>query len=209
MAAENDPQQSNLYVDPDQLKPNSIIELVRGTGPRRRPFGKAEIQAAVFVLLVERDEPNLLFIRRAERGDPWSGQIAFPGGRVEDQDENTRQTAYRETFEEVAIPECAISNVADLGFFRTHLVPVDLHAYIGQWSGKDEPVPQLREVADIFEVPLQYLAGIHLEKGYTNQNATELWDNLTYPYDNTEIWGVTARIVHYLLELVITKFKNS
>ena len=82
----NDPQQSNPRIEPDQLKPNRIIERVRRNGPRSRPFEKAEIQAAVFVLLVERDEPNLLFIRRAERGDPWSGQIAFPGGRVEDQD---------------------------------------------------------------------------------------------------------------------------
>ena len=49
-------------------------------------------------------DPAVLFIERAKRiGDPWSGHMAFPGGRVEGDDADSQRTAERETFEEVGI----------------------------------------------------------------------------------------------------------
>jgi len=67
---------------------------------------EAARQAAVAMVLREREgRPEVLFIERAERhGDPWSGHMAFPGGRVEPDDLSPRQTAERETAEEVGVP---------------------------------------------------------------------------------------------------------
>lgn len=60
--------------------------------------------AAVSIILSDRRLPRVLLIKRAERsGDPWSGQIAFPGGKVQQGDGSARGTAIRETFEEVGI----------------------------------------------------------------------------------------------------------
>jgi len=62
--------------------------------------------AAVALVLCEEDpgNPELLFIERARRaGDSWSGDMAFPGGRREPHDDNSRTTALRETFEEVGV----------------------------------------------------------------------------------------------------------
>jgi 8-oxo-dGTP pyrophosphatase MutT (NUDIX family) len=65
----------------------------------------APARAAVAVILRERGQQvELLFIERASRaGDPWSGHMAFPGGRVGPGDDGTRQAAERETLEEVGL----------------------------------------------------------------------------------------------------------
>lgn len=60
--------------------------------------------AAVSLILCRSEKSQLLMIQRAERtDDPWSGQMAFPGGREEDADENLLATAQRETFEEIGV----------------------------------------------------------------------------------------------------------
>ncbi len=84
------------------------LDRIRATLSSHRPrlidpYGKR--QAAVAVVLREVETgPELLLIERARRaGDPWSGHMAFPGGRVERMDPNPRFAAERETLEEVGI----------------------------------------------------------------------------------------------------------
>ena len=66
---------------------------------------QARLRAAVALILHEpEDGPRILFIRRAlVDGDPWSGHLAFPGGRLETADSGPRQAAERETREEVGV----------------------------------------------------------------------------------------------------------
>ena len=67
------------------------------------PAGRATASVAV-VLREQGPGAELLFIERAKHeGDPWSGQMAFPGGRVDAGDTSERHTAQRETFEEVGL----------------------------------------------------------------------------------------------------------
>jgi ADP-ribose pyrophosphatase len=66
--------------------------------------GVRKAAVALIFRLGENDVPELLFIKRAEyEGDPWSGQIAFPGGRAEARDASLAETAIRETREETGI----------------------------------------------------------------------------------------------------------
>lgn len=67
---------------------------------------QAAVRAAVAMVLREGSAgPEVLFIERAPRaGDPWSGHMAFPGGRVEPVDAHARGAAERETLEEVGLP---------------------------------------------------------------------------------------------------------
>jgi 8-oxo-dGTP pyrophosphatase MutT (NUDIX family) len=84
------------------------IDHVRASLANHAP-SRAELsdpqQAAVAIVLREGERSaEVLLIERAEReGDPWSGHMAFPGGRLESRDETTLATARRETFEEVGI----------------------------------------------------------------------------------------------------------
>ena len=84
------------------------VERIRDRLGRRdalRIDGAGDPFAAVAMILAGGPhDPTILFIERAKRiGDPWSGHMAFPGGRVEQDDADSRRTAERETFEEVGI----------------------------------------------------------------------------------------------------------
>ena len=72
--------------------------------PRTITGPEAERRAAVAAVLRERDEPEVLLIRRADHpDDPWSGHMAFPGGRHDRGDRDLLHTAHRETLEEVGL----------------------------------------------------------------------------------------------------------
>ena len=81
-----------------------ILERIsRNLAAREPPPGGLRF-AAVAIIIRDRENPSVLLIKRAERsGDPWSGQIAFPGGKMQSGDGTARRTAERETLEEVGI----------------------------------------------------------------------------------------------------------
>lgn len=158
--------------------------------------------AAVFVLFVQREGTNLLYIRRADRGDPWSGQIAFPGGHVDGDDPSSLAAAYRETEEEIGIPQSSIAFVGELGVFPTQFEDVRVRVFVGEWSGRDMLRPDPREVAEVFETPVRDLLDIEQRGEFDNIATNELRRRLIYPVYAGEVWGVTARITHYLLGLI-------
>lgn len=81
------------------------VRLALASRPAARPSEPVKHHAAVAMILREGERGlELLFIRRAEHPeDPWSGQIAFPGGRSEPGDGDLRATAIRETAEEIGL----------------------------------------------------------------------------------------------------------
>ncbi|HEX5580313.1 MAG TPA: CoA pyrophosphatase [Gemmatimonadaceae bacterium] len=117
------------------------------------------------VALVLRPDPagglDLLFIRRAEYpGDPWSGQIAFPGGRQEPEDDTLRETAIRETREEVGLDLLAgglVLGALDELHPRTPVLPpIVVRPYVFATGATAHLYPS-DEVAAAFWVPLDAL----------------------------------------------------
>ncbi|MDG6898398.1 MAG: CoA pyrophosphatase, partial [Nitrososphaerota archaeon] len=103
----------------DKISAETIARGLEATEPQ--PV--SERLAGVSVILTEkRGPPAVLLIKRSEReGDPWSGQVAFPGGKKDRNDGSVVDTAIRETMEEVGID--LIRDARLLGFFgsfRTH-----------------------------------------------------------------------------------------
>jgi len=117
-------------------------------------------QAAVALILRESPRgPEVLFIERAQReGDPWSGHMAFPGGRLDSSDADARATAERETVEEVGLSlEGAdhLGHIADLRGnprVQTALV-ISAHAYEVE-PGGPPLLLERAEVADAFWFPV-------------------------------------------------------
>jgi ADP-ribose pyrophosphatase len=116
---------------------------------------------AILIRLGESGDPEVFFIQRAiYEGDPWSGQIAFPGGRAEESDETFADTAIRETFEETAIDlrKCAeaVGVLDDLHPMTVRLPAVVVRPFV--FLVDDCPETRLSpEVADCFWVPLSSL----------------------------------------------------
>jgi 8-oxo-dGTP pyrophosphatase MutT (NUDIX family) len=83
---------------------DDIVGRITGHLVAHEPAPRGLRFAAVAIVISDRDAPKVLLIRRAERaGDPWSGQVAFPGGKKQDDDASAKDTAIRETNEEVGI----------------------------------------------------------------------------------------------------------
>jgi 8-oxo-dGTP pyrophosphatase MutT (NUDIX family) len=158
-----------------------------------------EPAAAVAIILdPSRDGGSVLLIKRRDReGDPWSGQIAFPGGHRSASDATLLQTAVRETSEEVGIElnEHDVVGVLPPVYPRTRRVLVT--AFVFQLKNNVE-VRLNDEVAESLWVPLEVLSKARSTTSEVLVQQAKL-DVDSYVYERHVIWGLTFRIINLLL----------
>lgn len=154
----------------------------------------------VMALFTLNEEIRLLFIQKADKkGYPWANQMAFPGGHRDKMDISTQDTALRELSEEMGIKRENVEVIGSLGHFQT-INSKDIEAFIGIWNQKDVICHDPAEIAKVFPIPLKYLMDIHKKKGF-HENLPNVMQ-LTYPYEDVMIWGVTAKILYHLIEII-------
>jgi 8-oxo-dGTP pyrophosphatase MutT (NUDIX family) len=178
-----------------------------GDGGGVVPSAREPTQAAVLVALVERvDGLHVLLTQRAEQLRDHAGQISFPGGRSEPADANVVDTALRETEEEVGLSRSQVQVIGCLPTYTTvtSYVVTPVVAIV-------QPPLALAldavEVAEAFEVPLQYLmAPAHHRRhlfeynGGQRQFLSMAWHGRGPDGSPREyfIWGATAAMLRNL-----------
>lgn len=161
--------------------------------------------AAVALILIERQGLEALFIKRAARtGDPWSGQVALPGGRYEPDDEDLFRTAVRETREEtgVELAHAERLGVLDDLYPRTPtLPPVRVRPFVFALSAAP-PITPSDEVERAFWVPLTHLVQpqVRREVNLLIRGVERVFP--AYDLGDDVIWGMTERILTPFLSLV-------
>ncbi|MEP6762742.1 MAG: CoA pyrophosphatase [Gemmatimonadaceae bacterium] len=168
-----------------------------------------EREAAVLALVRMAGENNeraeLLFIKRAIfNGDPWSGHIAFPGGRRDAGDDSLSTTALRETWEELTLDMSKfgqlIGRVDDLAPRTPALPPIIIRPFVGVVPADVVLMPN-DEVADAFWVSVEEL---QQESTRVDHVFVRNGETLAFPAFKIRehtIWGLTERIVTQLLPL--------
>ena len=157
-------------------------------------------RASVAITLKDPAEPSVLLIKRADRvGDPWSGQIAFPGGKAEKGDSTLKETAIRETREEVGIDLRVDADF--LGYFmpfRTHTGTLEVVPAVFLLKREVEVHPN-PEVSSFRWVTLAKL--IAEESRSTNMVDTGDQTRMTPTLlvDGYAVWGLTHRIITTLI----------
>ncbi|MCF8093996.1 MAG: CoA pyrophosphatase [Desulfobacteraceae bacterium] len=160
-------------------------------------------QASVILLLYEKShEPYILTVLKTETpGYPWSNQVALPGGHMDDTDGDPLETALRELLEELCITPDHLRVAGTMGQFFTIRQTV-IECFLALWDNdrsnlRYDPV----EISGIMEVPVKSLRDTHESAGFYGR-IPDIGE-LKYPYNGIVIWGVTARMIHFLLEHVI------
>jgi 8-oxo-dGTP pyrophosphatase MutT (NUDIX family) len=184
------------------------IDLIRDRLARhspRRVLEPGSLEAAVALLLAPAvgEELKLLLIKRAEqRGDPWSGQMALPGGRRDPSDADLLGTAVRETREEVGIeiaPERLLGELDDLHPRTPTLPPVVVRPFV--FALDREPAVHLGpEVALHVWVPLSELASGNTRTEIMIPGRDRAFP--AYRVGPNVVWGMTERILAPFLELL-------
>jgi 8-oxo-dGTP pyrophosphatase MutT (NUDIX family) len=147
---------------------------------------------------------ELLLIQRAERvGDPWSGQVALPGGRRDSSDATLQDTAIRETLEETGIDLAAHGQV--LGMLdelrpRTPVLPPIIVTPFVAVVESEHAIEASEEVAEAFWVPWSLFADpTRIDESTVLVRGAE-WRVSSYVVGHRVVWGMTERILRQLAE---------
>lgn len=144
----------------------------------------------------------VLILRKTYQG-VHSNQIGFPGGRVEEEDENLEHTALRETEEEVGIPRSEVQVVRKLT--RLYIPPSNfwVQPFVGLLEKTPNLIPQESEVEKILEVDLDDFLN---EQNLINQTlSTTYAQNIEVPafmLNGHVVWGATAMMLSELKEML-------
>ncbi len=154
--------------------------------------------AAVLVPIINHPHTStLLFTQRSHQLRHHPGQVAFPGGKRDQTDSSLYQTALRETFEEVGIPPQFIQKIGELPTVNSRSGH-SVKPFLALVQPGFPLNPNSDEVAEVFEVPLEYLvetnnyASLSVGQPHAQRQVHFL------PYGSHLIWGMTATILLHL-----------
>lgn len=150
--------------------------------------------AAVLVAVVERSDPTVILTLRPETMRKHPGQISFPGGRIDPEDDGPVAAALREAEEEIGLPRAAVDVIGLADRYRT-VTGFEVTPVVGIVPPGLELAPHPGEVAALFEAPLHYL----LDPRHQAVRSAE-WRGRTRHYYEIEwegrrIWGATAAMI--------------
>lgn len=141
---------------------------------------------------------QLLFIRRAEfENDPWSGDIAFPGGGIEAQDRDCRAAAERETLEEIGLQLTQGDYLGYLGTISGAHLPVSVSAHIYHLA-QVPPLTLNVEVIETLNLPLRVLRDPNRNRlqSFNYRGATRQHPIVDlHGYSPRFLWGISYRLL--------------
>lgn len=152
--------------------------------------------AAVLVGIVAGTRPAVLLTRRSRRLQHHAGQVAFPGGGRDPGDTSVVATALRETFEETGIDPARITPLGYLGRYDT-ITGYRMTAVVGLVDDGPPPVPDGREVDEVFSVSLQRIADPGNYRSSRVVHDGRRFEILTLDHPRFHIWGATAALLHH------------
>ncbi|MGI8313737.1 NUDIX hydrolase [Halobacillus mangrovi] len=204
------------------MRPETIIEKMKQHTPSI--LGQQSLtKFSILLPFVEKDdELHLLFEVRSHQMRRQPGEICFPGGRVDREDQKEKDTAIRETMEELGVDEEDLSQVFPFDYMVSPF-GMRIYTYVG-FIDKEEAdlVPNPAEVEEVFTVPLSFFLEndpevyrVNFEVkpeenfpfdlipgGRNYEWSARQFEEYFYNYEDKVIWGLTARVLYHFVEMM-------
>ena len=168
-----------------------------------KPFARPPVPAAVLIALIRRPEGlTVLYTERSPDLRAHSGQVAFPGGKVDAADVDVADAALREAFEEVGLER---SEAKILGFMPTYFTGTNylITPVVAEVTPSGPFVPNPGEVHSVFEVPLARILDLDsygVVRMTRNGEEHRTWQ---IDHDGHRIWGITANLTRLFRDLAM------
>lgn len=156
------------------------------------------------------NEPHLLFIKRSEDGKTHSGQIAFPGGKMDEADADLQETALREAYEEVGLMQDELAIIGQLSSLYIPVSKFMVQPFVSYSTVAPMFNLSAHEVERIIPISIKELSNpeiISTKRIKTFEGI--LKDAPCYSINGETIWGATAMMVSELLEMSKDFFSNA
>ena len=195
---EEDSKDSHLDAFIEKVKTSLLVNP--GKKISSNSNGSIYPKAAVAVILrpdSERPELLILLIKRKTReGDPWSGHIAFPGGRYSETDRNLLGTVIREVLEETGVDLKELSILGGLDEVVAGGLPIRVTPYVALSKIELRIRIDPREIDDFFWIPLSFFGDRKNIQPYKINRFGQTVEVPSYRFlENQVIWGITLRII--------------
>ncbi|MFQ6604473.1 MAG: NUDIX hydrolase [Fidelibacterota bacterium] len=158
-------------------------------------FNSRRTPAATLILLYPtEDQIRFILTRRSQTVDQHKGQISLPGG-VQNEGEDLKATALRETWEEIGVPPDHITILGQLSPLQVKVSGYNIHPFVGWMDFEPMITPSPEEVEDVFSVPLaQLLDDITVRHEDMKINRFPLAVPF-FQFESAKVWGATAMIL--------------
>ena len=159
-------------------------------------------KAGVLILLLyenDKEDIRILFTKRSSNLSTHSGEVSFPGGKWEEQDESLFDTAVRESYEEIGLKQNNMIKLGSLNFLLSRH-KVEVNPFVGYLETK-QIFEGNYEIDTIFTVPISFLTNPE-NISYKEFNRKDLKVSIpSWVYNGNHIWGLTAMIVADFLNI--------
>ena len=158
--------------------------------------------SAVLVPIVVRgDDLSVMLTKRSAKLKSHSGQVSFPGGRCDADDDHAMATALREAREEINMPEVNVDVIGAMEDYET-VTGYSVSPVVGFVDPDFKIIMQETEVVEVFEVPLDHILNPdnHIIEQLMWKGAMRHY--YAFPHDKHKIWGATAAMLVRFANLV-------
>lgn len=184
-------------------KIEQLVSRIQAHQPRE--INASLPEAGILVLLTRNAlNPEIILTRRASHLSTHQGQVAFPGGKFDEEDRTLLTTALRETHEEIGVAPDAVEIIGSLSHVIS-LHGIRVSPFVGLVEESIELVPNLDELDSIFRVPVDYVIQAEPKRRdrmtYKGMALSVPSYDYHYQGQDYEIWGLSAIVMVELLNV--------
>jgi len=191
---------------PGPVSHHRMLPLNRNLVANPEEYPIIKHSSVLLLLFIENNELNVCLIKRPAHMKQHAGQIALPGGRIE-QGETALETAFRETWEEIGISRDNIEILGSLSELYVQVSRFQIHPFVGWLNKKPEFVINKYEVEKMIYFPLK-----NMKNSFAEVELETITGTLKVPcfqYEGEIIWGATAMILLEFFDVLEQyKFNN-